>query len=316
MIYLSSSFIKLIVKNIKRCFKPDWIIEKITWSYNFKTYNKQKITSEIYIYRSDSKEEPSSSAEWLLYSTTTQEINGTRTDNLIKQAITQTFKIKEINESKYIFFKVKVIDYFGQIIESAICSAGISNRHIPAKVTITESKYNKENKKISIKYKIDDNGGKLISGVNNLNTSLSNSISVVKTNNSELGTLGTITPAIFNPTATEQTITVSIADFDSPVLNLNLIIKTRLNLDGSSNSFDKITSIPFIIYNANPTVALRSNYLGINTKDFSIENSEGVVIIAPSSNRDKVIFQGLSGNVVIDIEKQTITGITIDGGTW
>ena len=292
--------------------------QTITWNYNFNTYNKQKITSEIYIYRSDSKEAPSSSAAWLLYSTATQEINGARaSDNLISQAITQTFKIKEINESKYIFFKVKVVDYFGQIIESAIYSAGISNRHIPAKITVTESKYNKEDNKISIKYKIDDNGGKLINNTNNLSTSLSNSISIVKTNSSELGTLGTPSPAILNPNNTTiQSITVPITNFTSPVLNLNLIIKTRLTLDGTDATYDKTTTIPLLIYNANPTVALRSNYLGINTKDFTIEEGEGVVIISPSSNRDKVIFRGTSGNVVIDIEEQTITGIIIDGGTW
>ena len=292
--------------------------QTITWNYNFNTYNKQKITSEIYIYRNDSKEAPSSSAEWLLYSTATQEINGTRaSNNLISQAITQTFKIKEIKESKYIFFKVKIIDYFGQVIESSIYSAGISNRHIPAKITITESKYNKEDNKISIKYKIDDNGGKLINNTNNLNTSLSNSISIVKTNSSELGTLGTPSPTILNPNNTTiQSITIPITNFTSPVLNLNLIIKTRLTLDGTSTTYDKTTTIPLLIYNANPTVALRSNYLGINTKDFTIEEGKGVVIISPSSNRDKVIFQGTSGNVVIDIEEQTITGIIIDGGTW
>lgn len=292
--------------------------QTLTWSYDFSTYNKQKITSEIYIYRGESSEVPNSSDNWVLYSTLTQEINNTRnTNKLINQNISQTFKIKEINESKYIFFKVKVIDYFGQIIESAVYSAGISNRHIPARITITESKYNKEDNKIYIKYKIDDNGGKLINNTDNLNTSLSNSISIVKTDSSELGTLGTPSSNILNPNNTTiQSITVPITNFTSPVLNLNLIIKTRLILDDTDTTYDKTTTIPLLIYNANPTVALRSNYLGINTKDFTIEEGKGVVIISPSSNRDKVIFQGASGNVIIDIEEQTITGIIIDGGTW
>ena len=71
-----------------------------------------------------------------------------------------------------------------------------------------------------------------------------------------------------------------------------------------------------LIYNANPTVALRNNYLGINTKDFSVEEGKGVVIIAPTSGKDKVILQGSVNNVVIDIEECTIKGIIIDGGTW
>lgn len=292
--------------------------QTLTWSYNFSTYNKQKITSEIYIYRGKSSEVPNSSDNWVLYSTLTKEINNTRNSNkIINQSISQTFKIKEINESRYIFFKVKVIDYFGQTIESAVYSAGISNRHIPARITITESKYNKEDNKIYINYKINDNGGKLINNNNNLNTSLSNSISVVKTDSSELGTLGAPSPTIFNPNNTTiQSITIPITNFTSPILNLNLIIKTRLILDDTDATYDKITTIPLLIYNANPTVALRSNYLGINTKDFTVEEGKGVVIISPSSNRDKVIFQGSSGNVIIDIEEHTITGIIIDGGTW
>lgn len=290
--------------------------QTIIWSYNFKTHNKQKITSEIYIYRSDSKETPSSSVEWLLYSTATQEINGTRdSKNLISQAITQSFKVKEISESKYIFFKVKITDYFGQTIESSIYSAGISNRHIPAEITIMEAKYSKEGNNISIKYRIDDNGGMLINGNNNLNTSLEDSISAEKSDISQTGDLGAISTK-FNPSAKEQTISIPIINFISPVLKLNLIIKTRLTLDDTNYLYDKITIIPILIYNANPTVALRNNYLGINTKDFSIEEGKGVVIIAPTSGKDKVILQGSVNNIVIDIEESTIKGIIIDGGTW
>ena len=63
-------------------------------------------------------------------------------------------------------------------------------------------------------------------------------------------------------------------------------------------------------------MALRNNYLGINTKDFSVEEGKGVVIIAPTSGKDKVVLQGSINNIVIDIEESTIKGIIIDGGTW
>lgn len=291
--------------------------QNITWNYTFNTYNKQKINSEIYIYRSDTNVVPEiNSSNWLLYFTSTPEINGARTDNkLIIQNISHDFKIKEISESKYIFFKVKITDYFGQTIESSIYSAGISNRHIPAEITIMEAKYSKEDNNISIKYRIDDNGGMLINGNNNLNTSLEDSISAEKSDISQTGDLGAISTK-FNPSAEEQTVFIPITNFINPVLNLNLIIKTRLTLDDTNYLYDKITIIPILIYNANPTVALRNNYLGINTKDFSVEEGKGVVIIAPTSGKDKVILQGSVNNIVIDIEESTIKGIIIDGGTW
>lgn len=291
--------------------------QNITWDYTFNTYNKQKINSEIYIYRSDTNAVPEiNNSNWLLYFTSTPEINGSRTDDkLIIQNISHDFKIKEINESKYIFFKVKITDYFGQTIESPIYSAGISNRHIPAEITIMEAKYSKEDNNISIKYRIDDNGGMLINGNNNLNTSLEDSISAEKSDISQTGDLGVISTK-FNPSVEEQTISIPITNFINPVLNLNLIIKTRLILDDTNHLYDKTTIIPILIYNANPTVALRNNYLGINTKDFSVEGGKGVVIIAPTSGKDKVILQGSVNNIVIDIEECTIRGIIIDGGTW
>lgn len=291
--------------------------QNITWDYTFNTYNKQKINSEIYIYRSDTNAVPEiNSSNWLLYFTSTPEINSIRTDNkLIIQNISHDFKIKEISESKYIFFKVKITDYFGQTIESSIYSAGISNRHVPAEITVMEAKYSKEDNNISIKYRIDDNGGMLINGNNNLNTSLEDSIGAEKSDISQTGDLGVISTK-FNPSAEEQTISIPITNFINPVLKLNLIIKTRLILDDTSYLYDKTTIIPMLIYNANPTVALRNNYLGINTKDFSVEEGKGVVIIAPTSGKDKVILQGSVNNVVIDIEECTIKGIIIDGGTW
>ena len=71
----------------------------------------------------------------------------------------------------------------------------------------------------------------------------------------------------------------------------------------------------FAIYNVSPTVAYRPNRLGINTAK-PIEAS--ILDIWPSFTNNKIIIHkaGSEDCIIIDLETNSISGLTINGGTW
>lgn len=118
--------------------------------------------------------------------------------------------------------------------------------------------------------------------------------------------------------------TFTIDGFDPNVsrvyVRVTLYIPYALKNAASSINRTYITGTPAIYsyFETVPTVAYRPHQLGINTKNMT----EGSVLeIAPYSNNEKnyskiIIRRDINTSIVIDLDSQSITGLTIEGGSW
>lgn len=288
--------------------------QNLSWLLQGQTYNKQDLTIEIFIDRRESK--TSIENNWELYHKETKStLNEKRGD---KNAINFKFilekTIQEISESKYIYFKAIITDYYGKKFETEPYCAGRSQRHIPPIFTISGASYKKLDKntneigEIQITYTVSDDGGGIIGEPK---SNLKNTITITSTDSTNFSLSE-------SRDIKDKTITVGVTKFNSSWAPLNFSITTTLTID-DNKEYDKTTTLPIIIYNINPTIALRKNYLGINTEDFSSnKNKENAVVIISQTddNRKLFLFQGLENTSIIDIATGQIDGFYIDGGTW
>lgn len=114
--------------------------------------------------------------------------------------------------------------------------------------------------------------------------------------------------------------------------------------DLTKNNFDdkylivSSTSAPYSFYEDAPTVSYRNHQVGINTKDFSADSTEGqkeVLIIQDNGSYNLVVFKGAEQKITLNLTERTFTattnnnkevtlnfgtgiidGMTIDGGNW
>lgn len=300
--------------------------QSLSWNYTVNSYNKQTVTLDIYILRKDSKTIPNTNAVgWEFYKTTTFSIRGNR-DSTTKK-INQTGsiildKLSEISESKYIFFKAVLTDSFSQTTTSSVKAVGASNRHITPIINIKSYSYEQSNTtgqgKIKLTYQITDNGGGRIGLTGtNLKTELDKSLVIEKTDSTENGELYAQSSTILPNNTNINEVTIQIDNFTQTVIHIQLKAKTRLDLDGTNEQYDKTYISPVIvIYNINPTVALRYQHLGINTETFA---NDTVVAIAPGKQgaRKKIVFASTQKeNIYMDIMTGNINNFIIDGGEW
>lgn len=96
---------------------------------------------------------------------------------------------------------------------------------------------------------------------------------------------------------------------------------------------------PYSFYDDAPTVSYRNHQVGINTKDFSIDNENGqqeVLIIQDNGSYNLVVFKGAEQKIILNLTERrfytvdkdenlvnevdfgngAINGMTIDGGSW
>ena len=78
------------------------------------------------------------------------------------------------------------------------------------------------------------------------------------------------------------------------------------------------TSNTVLVYNSLPTVALRKNYLGINTKDFSVFDSTSLLLaISEYTGREEIcFFSSENGVKSINVRTGAMDGFVIDSGSW
>ena len=98
------------------------------------------------------------------------------------------------------------------------------------------------------------------------------------------------------------------------------------------------TSAPYSFYEDAPTVSYRNHQVGINTKDFSADSTEGqkeVLIIQDNGSYNLVVFKGAEQRITLNLTERTFTattnnnkevtinfgtgiidGMLIDGGEW
>ena len=299
--------------------------QTFNWNYDITTYNPQTITSRVFIYRSDTNTTPNlDDPNWSLYTQNNLTISGNR--NEITRQYNQTgnisFVIPQLAISKYIYFKIICTDIYNQTFSSTIAAAGASNKHISPNITVTGYSFEQGTEAgqgtITINYSVIDNGGELISSsTSNLNPTLENSIQVNKADETEEGDLTLTSSSIFDINNNTGIITLNITNFTQTAIHLYLTVKTRLTLDGTISTFDKIfNSAPFVIYNINPTMSFRYQHIGINSVHFE---NDTVLVISPGAKgvRDMIYLEGVEGKIpTININSGEINDFIIDGGEW
>ena len=106
------------------------------------------------------------------------------------------------------------------------------------------------------------------------------------------------------------------------------ILKLRLKTTASQNIFNDQYAIEKVVYtnvvnayNRAPTVAYRTNCVGINSReplnDTDLEdNNSGVLVVKTSSGRKTIILSSISNKATIDLETGDLRGFVIDCGSW
>ena len=75
--------------------------------------------------------------------------------------------------------------------------------------------------------------------------------------------------------------------------------------------------ILFTYFDTVPTVAHRANQVGINTRDLNVSD---ILVVENYYDKRLIILKGTQDahmkTIVIDLVQGSITGATIDGGSW
>ena len=301
--------------------------QTFNWTYIIEGYNAQTYTALIQIYRSTNATTPTGGS-WINYkSKTFSSSSGDRngSDLTITTTETDSYTIPQLSESKYIFFRLQLTDSYNQTVTSGAVAAGASNRHIAPSITITGYNYTKgssdDTGTISITYTINDNGADRISGTSTTNNlmSLTNSVQIIgattEENNKIISRGGT---TLSNTNNSSATTTATVDNFTESNIQVYVRFKTRLSLDSSISTYDKtFDSVILTIYNINPTIAVRKQYLGINSTAF--EDDRVIVIAAGEQGvRKKMVIETeqVGKETYIDITTGEMFDFIIDGGSW
>ena len=299
--------------------------QTFNWTYVIEGYNTQSYTAKIQIYRSTNATTPTGGS-WSDYKIKEFNSSTTRDTNLlITTTVTDSYTIPQLNQTKYIFFRVQITDSYNQTITSSAVAAGASNRHISPSITITGYEYTQGNEAntgtISVTYTVNDNGAGRISssGTDNNLTTLLNSVQIFGANEEDNSKIvsrsGTTMVNTNNGTGTT---TAAVENFTESNMQIYLVFKTRLELDSSIATYDKSSESAILtIYNINPTIAIRKQYLGINSTAF---HDDRVIVIAAGEKgvRKKMVIETESEdqNTYIDVTTGEMFDFIIDGGSW
>ena len=299
--------------------------QTFNWTYIVEGYNTQSYTAKIQIYRSTNATTPTGGS-WSDYKIKEFNSSTTRDTNLlITTTVTDSYTIPQLNQTKYIFFRVQITDSYNQTVTSGAVAAGASNRHITPSITITGYNYTKgssdDTGTISITYTINDNGAGRINGTSTTNNlvSLTNSVQIIgattEENNKIISRGGT---TLSNTNNSSATTTAVVDNFTESNIQVYVRFKTRLSLDSSISTYDKtFDSVILTIYNINPTIAVRKQYLGINSTAF--EDDRVIVIAAGAQGvRKKMVIETeqVGKETYIDVTTGEMFDFIIDGGSW
>lgn len=120
----------------------------------------------------------------------------------------------------------------------------------------------------------------------------------------------------------EWTFTIDGFDPNASRVYIRVTLYIPYALKNAASSINRVyitgTPIIYSYFETVPTVAYRPHQLGINTKNVS---AESVLEIAPYSNSGKnynkiIIRRDTVNSIIIDLDSQSITGLTIEGGSW
>lgn len=242
----------------------------------------------------------------------------------IEISSTPRISIGELSSTEtYCYFRARLKNGNNSEIVKTISNVSYKRvRHIPATIALAGAQYDSTNgaEKIDIQYGCSDLGCQSSSSDSNIALDCAISLQY------STGELGEDSSQIKWVEGTEDLpsfvtgMQASLSHkFDSADNFQKIRIKAVTYITTTFATGAKITnsktsySNEFLVYNQNPTVALRQNYIGINRRNLP---SNSVVAIGSSTGRPKIFLLGVSETRYIDIETGEMDGFILDGGTW
>ena len=214
---------------------------------------------------------------------------------------TISYTVKEITASKYIYFRLVLIDASGNKYSEILSNTPFrSVKHTAPIFSLKD--YKLENGKITeLIYSCSDTGIDIIDGDSNI--TISTAVLKIKTSLSEISLSNVTFEEGDNKTISVGNINIEISSDSEEV---SLILSTSVG--GKTKEY---TTNSIIVYNILPTVSYRQNHLGINTLGIDDKENENVIIlIGEAKNKNIIRFVGTNNS------KIKIEGFCIDGGTW
>lgn len=147
---------------------------------------------------------------------------------------------------------------------------------------------------LTINCKFNDKGGNN-KGVNNFRSDFRYTIYINDTSNGS---------------AITDTFSITVSDYTQ---STPLVIKL-VGYAANNNQQQVTSSLSYIHYLAEPTVAYRKNYLGINTS--TPEGVDVIIDIRAYNNYEKVKLVGPTKTITINLSDGSIDGAIISGGEW
>lgn len=218
----------------------------------------------------------------------------------------------------YCFFRVRLKNGDNSEVAQVLNDVSYKRvRHISANISLESAQYDEG--EVSLQYSCSDFGCATSSSDSKIKITGEISLQYSTTELSEASAVESwIDERDFDTfaTGTSATITHAFGSGDS-FQKVRLLISTTIETTYATGKAKSITktaySNEFLVYNQNPTVALRQNYIGINRRSFP---TDSVVIIGSTTGRPKIVFQGADSTCFINIETGEIDGFVLDGGTW
>lgn len=108
-------------------------------------------------------------------------------------------------------------------------------------------------------------------------------------------------------------ITLNVNTLEATVFNTELILTNSWPSNGDVVHEVTLTQ-KSTIFDIAPPLSLRKNVVGINTKNVE-SKTDACFVVTSTENRDEIIFHGRK-KIVINLKYGSISGATLDGGTW
>ena len=216
-----------------------------------------------------------------------------------------TVKLGEISEDSKCYLRLLVETYPGKTCVINTGGPYSFKKHQSPLLSSAKAEYDSEQGEIIMTYSIADEGASKISSYEVYATIDSNELQ------GDSSKLGEATFKIsFGDNETFKTLEPELITYLDAVCKYEG--KTYHDFETSKHS----PGMPSIIcYNVSPTVAYRSNYLGINTK--SPAGDSVLLDINARENQRVIYFRYANGNdASIDLATKGLSGFVVDAGSW
>ena len=276
----------------------------------FQTYNYVSTTLQTQIARMNSATTPSAS-DWVNFGNiVTLSPSGAQTvgGKWSSSPVISTTVTDNITESKYLYFRIRITNALDTTSDFTCPYYGISVQHSPAAgLSINSLKFIKGSpNNLTIDYNSLNSGLYVINGDTSPLSSVSYNASLEFSSNINFTTISytlswqsatsyaTIQTNFTNKTNGSSTITASSLPSDGWTFlyaRIKLTTTDSLETPSGASQIRTTYSPVFVVYNAAPTVAYRSNQIAINYDlNASTEYTDAVLVVSEASGKNRIYF--------------------------